>query len=182
MFLPWDADGETHPAWGTAGLAAANLAVAILAGCVEPFFGIFEGVLGGADSLILRYDEFKPWTWITSAFLRANLAHLAINMLFLLTFGRIVEARAGTGRFLLLSVALIATQGLMENAAYRELREAPDHPSTHLSPTAADHVRSYVHNLLLLAGGVLVAEGLVLLFTGSWTSHALKPKAPQRGR
>ncbi|MEE8104250.1 MAG: rhomboid family intramembrane serine protease [Planctomycetota bacterium] len=279
MFFPWDVDGETHPAWGTAGLAVANLAVAILARCVQPFFGIFDGVLGGADSLILRYDEFKPWTWITSAFLHANLAHLAINMLFLLTFGRIVEARAGTGRFLLLSLALIATQGLIENvlfagarsgsygasglvfaliavaflwaprqrvrtqliylpwvqshefqtqhigswyigwsvldsfflgimpssqllhllgavvggaagwwmlrkglvdcdgedwlsirrtenAAYLDLGEAPDRPSTHLPPTATDHVRSYLHNLLLLAGGVLVASGLVLLFNG----------------
>ena len=53
-----------------------------------------------------------------------------------------------------------------ENAAYHDLREAPNRPTTHLPPTAADHVRSYVHNLLLLAGGVLVAAGLVLIFNG----------------
>ena len=53
-----------------------------------------------------------------------------------------------------------------ENAAYRELANAPDRPTQHLAPTTADHVRSYLHNLLLLVGGVLVAAGLVFLFNG----------------
>ncbi|MFM9921796.1 rhomboid family intramembrane serine protease [Variovorax sp. H27-G14] len=44
--------------------------------------------------------EFKPWTWVTSAFLHANTGHLLGNMLFLFLFGFSVELALGRGTYL----------------------------------------------------------------------------------
>ena len=44
--------------------------------------------------------EFKPWTWITSAFLHGGTGHLLGNMLFLFLFGFSVELALGRGVYL----------------------------------------------------------------------------------
>ncbi|WP_422087846.1 rhomboid family intramembrane serine protease [Variovorax sp.] len=44
--------------------------------------------------------EFKPWTWITSAFLHGSTGHLLGNMLFLFLFGFSVELALGRGTYL----------------------------------------------------------------------------------
>ncbi|MDH6593287.1 membrane associated rhomboid family serine protease [Variovorax sp. TBS-050B] len=44
--------------------------------------------------------EFKPWTWITAAFLHGSTGHLLGNMLFLFLFGFSVELALGRGTFL----------------------------------------------------------------------------------
>lgn len=44
--------------------------------------------------------EFKPWTWITSAFLHGSTGHLLGNMLFLFLFGFSVELALGRGLYL----------------------------------------------------------------------------------
>jgi membrane associated rhomboid family serine protease len=44
--------------------------------------------------------EFKPWTWITSAFLHGSAGHLLGNMLFLFLFGFSVELALGRGLYL----------------------------------------------------------------------------------
>lgn len=43
---------------------------------------------------------FQPWQIITSAFLHAGIAHLAMNMFGLWMFGRDIELSLGTSRFL----------------------------------------------------------------------------------
>ncbi|MCY1503154.1 rhombosortase [compost metagenome] len=43
---------------------------------------------------------FKPWTWITAAFLHADTGHLLGNMLFLFLFGFSVELALGRGTYL----------------------------------------------------------------------------------
>jgi membrane associated rhomboid family serine protease len=45
-------------------------------------------------------SEFRPLTWITSAFLHANTGHLLGNMLFLFLFGFSVELALGRGTYL----------------------------------------------------------------------------------
>ncbi|MGO4606349.1 rhomboid family intramembrane serine protease [Variovorax sp. 2RAF20] len=44
--------------------------------------------------------EFKPWTWITAAFLHGSTGHLLGNMLFLFLFGFSVELALGRGTYL----------------------------------------------------------------------------------
>jgi membrane associated rhomboid family serine protease len=44
--------------------------------------------------------EFRPWTWITSAFLHGSTSHLLGNMLFLFLFGFSVELALGRGTYL----------------------------------------------------------------------------------
>ncbi len=97
FFLPILGEGVyRHRPHATAGLVAANYVVAVLLGCFDPWPGIFHGVWPGRlPDLVLSLDAFAPWTWITSAFVHGDLGHLTGNMLFLLTFGVIVEGVAG---------------------------------------------------------------------------------------
>jgi beta-lactamase class A len=44
--------------------------------------------------------EFKPWTWITAAFLHANIAHIGLNMLAIGWLGGPVERYVGHLRYL----------------------------------------------------------------------------------
>lgn len=48
--------------------------------------------------LLTHVGEFKPWQWLTSAFLHAGPEHLLGNMLFLWVYGRYVEERLGPWR------------------------------------------------------------------------------------
>ena len=52
------------------------------------------------DSLILPFDTIQPTQWVTSAFMHVDIMHLAGNMLFLWSFGLIVEGKLGWYRFL----------------------------------------------------------------------------------
>jgi membrane associated rhomboid family serine protease len=60
--------------------------------------------------------DFKPWTWITSAFLHGNTGHLLGNMLFLFLFGFSVEL--ALGRSLYLGFYLLGAVGASALAAW----------------------------------------------------------------
>ena len=60
--------------------------------------------------------EFKPWTWITSAFLHGGTGHLLGNMLFLFLFGFSVELALGRGLYL--SFYLLGAVGASALAAW----------------------------------------------------------------
>lgn len=99
IILPYRIDGPIdHRPWGTAGLIAANLLVAILLG--------FPGDGGAIDSLPLRYGTLNPLTWVTSVFVHYGWMHLLFNMLFLWWFGVIAEGLAGWRRFVPLYLAI----------------------------------------------------------------------------
>src|SRR5262245_66274472 len=57
---------------------------------------------------------FHSWQIVTSAFLHANVQHLALNMFALWTFGREVERVLGARRFLTLYTAAIVTAALVQ--------------------------------------------------------------------
>lgn len=57
---------------------------------------------------------FAPWQVATYAFLHANLAHLALNMFGLWTFGRDVERAVGSRRFAALYAASVLVAGLAQ--------------------------------------------------------------------
>ncbi len=102
LILPYRVDGPIdHRPWGTGGLIAANLLVAILLG--------FPGDGGAIDSLPLRYGTLNPLTWVTSVFVHFGWSHLIFNMLFLWWFGVIAEGLAGWRRFVPLYLAIGAS-------------------------------------------------------------------------
>jgi len=99
IILPYRVDGPVdYRPWGTVGLIAANLLVAILLG--------FPGDGGAIDWLPLRFGTLNPLTWVTSVFVHYGWMHLLSNMFFLWWFGVIVEGLAGWRRFLPLYLAI----------------------------------------------------------------------------
>lgn len=57
---------------------------------------------------------FEPWQLLTSAFLHANFAHIALNMFALVSFGTMVERAVGSKRFAGLYFASVLTAGLVQ--------------------------------------------------------------------
>lgn len=103
MFVPYRVDTASRGfPWGTAGVVAANVGVAVLLG--------FPGSGRVIDSWVLRFGTLNPLTWITSAFVHFDPLHLLFNMVFLVLFGFIVECFLGWRRFLLLYFTLAAVE------------------------------------------------------------------------
>ncbi len=73
------------------------LAAAYLASCGWPPISPRETILLTLGSS-LRSLESRPWTALTSVFLHANLAHLALNEYALYVLGRGIEPPLGGGR------------------------------------------------------------------------------------
>ncbi|PLC02360.1 rhomboid family intramembrane serine protease [Variovorax sp. RO1] len=61
---------------------------------------------------------FKPWTWITAAFLHADTGHLLGNMLFLFLFGFSVELALGRGTYLCFYLLGAVGSSLLASWAY----------------------------------------------------------------
>jgi membrane associated rhomboid family serine protease len=57
---------------------------------------------------------FEPWQLITSAFLHAGFAHIALNMYALYAFGSMVERTMGSRRFAILYFASVLTGSLVQ--------------------------------------------------------------------
>lgn len=84
------------------------LRFAFIPGRYDPNFAYAGDLLGGEGA--------KVWTFITYAFLHGNIAHLAVNSVWLLAFGSALAWRFGTWRFLLFS-ALTAVAGAATHLA-----------------------------------------------------------------
>lgn len=55
-----------------------------------------------SEELLLQYGKgLRPWQWITSMFMHADLGHLLGNMIFLWAFGLLLEGKMGWFSFLL---------------------------------------------------------------------------------
>jgi len=72
---------------------------------------------------------FHPWQLVTSAFLHANVAHLALNMFALQMIGRDVERALGTGRFLRLYGAAVLSAACLQLAVASEASSGVPHPT-----------------------------------------------------
>ena len=82
----------------TVGLIVVNSLAFFLTGNVEPF--------------INQFGIINPLQWLTSLFMHADFSHLLGNMIFLWTFGIIVEGKIGWWKFLLIYLAI----GIIESA------------------------------------------------------------------
>jgi membrane associated rhomboid family serine protease len=111
MLIPWNTDAPIyHFPWATLGLIGVNTAV-------------FAGMLAAGDNLegienwILVYGQgLHPLQWVTSVFIHGGFGHLLGNMLFLWSFGLVVEGKLGWWRFLLVYLGLAVVQDAAEQS------------------------------------------------------------------
>jgi membrane associated rhomboid family serine protease len=69
------------------------------------------------DFVLMLGDGVHPVQWLTNNFLHAGIIHLVGNMIFLWTFGLVVEGKLGWSRFLLVYLGL----GVLDSAAMQVL-------------------------------------------------------------
>ena len=78
------------------------------------------------DLLTLQYGRgLRPWQWITGHFLHADFLHLLGNMLWLWTFGLIVEGKIGWRKFLAVYMGIAVVEGFMEQTLMLGMEPAP---------------------------------------------------------
>ena len=87
MLIPWNTDAPIyHYPIASAGLIACNVAV----------FALLIGEPELAEEYCLAYgDGLHPVQWLTHNFLHADFMHLLGNMIFLWSFGLVVEGKLG---------------------------------------------------------------------------------------
>lgn len=116
MFIPFGTDAPLYyRPFGTVAVMVVN-AVA--------FFLTFGGAADGGWLLTFG-NGLQPMEWIASPFLHFGFWHLVGNMIFLWTFGLIVEGKLGWWRFLLLYLCLC----LLGGAVTQTLMLSYDGPS-----------------------------------------------------
>jgi membrane associated rhomboid family serine protease len=107
MIIPWGTDAPLyHRPFVTMSLIVINV-LAFLVIPTEAYTG-YMLVIG---------DGVHPLQWLTNNFLHSGIIHLAGNMLFLWTFGLVVEGKLGWWRFLLVYLGL----GVFDSAAMQIL-------------------------------------------------------------
>ncbi|QDU40621.1 Rhomboid protease GluP [Maioricimonas rarisocia] len=104
MFIPVGTDAPIYyRPFATIGLIAANIGTFLLtAGGTEP-----------AGWLLTFGNGLRPWEWLTSPFLHFGIFHLLGNMVFLWSFGLIIEGKLGWLRFLALYGFLACAGGFI---------------------------------------------------------------------
>ncbi len=106
MIVPYASDAPLyHRPWATIGLIIANVVL---------FFAVDPASPDSASIWIMHHGSFAPWQWIPSSFTHLSLVHLLGNMIFLWSFGLIVEGKLGWRVFLPLYAGLAAAGGFIE--------------------------------------------------------------------
>ena len=91
--------------------------LSILAANCVIFFLSASGVIGEEAFerwWILPHGSIDPIHWFTSVFAHGDFLHLAGNMIFLWTFGMIIEGKIGWRVFLLVYLFIAGAEGLVE--------------------------------------------------------------------
>jgi membrane associated rhomboid family serine protease len=100
MIFPWGTDAPIyHRPIATIGMIVVNIVV----------FVMFPASQNEAWTLVLG-DDLHPVQWVTNLFLHAGFFQLAGNMIFLWTFGLVVEGKLGWWAFLLVYLGLGVTE------------------------------------------------------------------------
>lgn len=98
---------------------------------------------------------FRPWQLVTSAFLHAGVAHIALNLLALWMFGAPVEERIGARRYATLYAAAVVTASLTQLVVVSTM-PGPPFPTVGAS--------GGVFGLLLAFGALFPRRVVMLLF------------------
>ena len=67
------------------------------------------------EMFCLEFGTFRPHTWLTAAYLHADFGHLFGNMVFLFTYGLVVEGKVGWWRFALIYNASAVVASILIN-------------------------------------------------------------------
>ena len=109
LFFPYNTDAPIyHYPIATVGLIAIN--------CCLFFVGLSLDE-ATHTSLILTFDAVRPTQWLTMNFMHADVLHLLGNMIFLWSFGLIVEGKLGWYRFLPIYLGIGILCGLIVQLA-----------------------------------------------------------------
>ena len=102
FFIPYGTDAPVYYwPFTTVGLIVANVLV----------FGLTLAAPHQVEPFILAFGHgLQPLQWITSAFLHAGIVHLLGNMVFLWSFGLIIEGKLGWYKTLALYLSIAAAQ------------------------------------------------------------------------
>ncbi|MDC1143132.1 rhomboid family intramembrane serine protease [Planctomycetota bacterium] len=104
MILPISIEYEYYKRpYATAGLILTNVVI---------FMALLKSDLEAVSGILLWPDTFAPWQWWTSGFLHAGYMHIVGNMLFLWVYGRYLEERLGSARFIILYMTLLPIASL----------------------------------------------------------------------
>jgi membrane associated rhomboid family serine protease len=107
MIIPWGTDAPLyHRPYATIAMMAINVLV---------FFVVPRDAY--ADYVLILGDGVHPVQWLTNNFLHSGIVHLVGNMIFLWTFGLVVEGKLGWLRF----TAVYLLLGVTESAAMQLL-------------------------------------------------------------
>lgn len=97
MFFPFSTDAPIyHWPFATVSIIVVNVLVFLFT-TVQVAFGNMDP--DSFEALILEFDKINPLQWITGSFMHEDLFHLLGNMLFLWTFGLVVEGKIGSLKF-----------------------------------------------------------------------------------
>ena len=107
MIIPWGTDAPLyHRPFATIAMIAINVLL---------FFVVPRSAY--EDYVLVLGDGLHPLQWVTNNFLHSGILHLLGNMVFLWTFGLVVEGKLGWFRFLVVYLLL----GIVESAAMQVL-------------------------------------------------------------
>jgi membrane associated rhomboid family serine protease len=107
MIIPWGTDAPLyHRPYATVAMIAINVLL---------FFVVPRDAYD--DYVLVVGDGVHPVQWLTNNFLHSGIFHLIGNMIFLWTFGLVVEGKLGSIRFLVVYLLL----GVFESAAMQLL-------------------------------------------------------------
>ena len=106
MLFPYNTNAPIyHFPYGTLGLIVINALVFFS----TTFSAVTEQEFESLIWLCLQFDRINPIQWLTNNFMHADIVHLVSNMIFLWTFGLVVEGKLGWKRYLLAYVTIAIT-------------------------------------------------------------------------
>ena len=109
LLLPYSTDAPIyHWPISTASIIAVNVAMYF-----ATVFQLNHDAIDyqSVEWLILSFETVNPLQWLTYAFMHSGIVHLLGNMLFLWTFGLVVEGKLGSIKFAALYVAMAVIVG-----------------------------------------------------------------------
>jgi membrane associated rhomboid family serine protease len=116
VIIPYSTDAPIyHFPKATLGVIVANVAIYVAWGCSSP---------EAAEPFAMKLGEgLHPLQWLTHNFLHADFLHLLFNMVFLWSYGIIVEGKIGWLPFLLSYLSIGTIHGAVIQAAYLHAAE-----------------------------------------------------------
>ncbi len=114
MFIPYNTEAPLYH-WPIGTLAMIGVNVLVSAACLTLFLNNEELHTWVYEAFSLsRGSGLRPWQWVTSNFMHAGPLHLLGNMVWLWSFGLVVEGKIGWKKFLAIFFSIGVVQCAIE--------------------------------------------------------------------